>query len=61
MSDNKPTVFQIMEDCAGLIDSLQPEEQAQAITALATRYKMRVMPVTTGGSGPRPTYRKRFK
>ena len=53
------TEFEILNDVAGLLDSLKPEEQRQVMAALAERYGLRVSEKNTGSrSNYRPAPRR---
>lgn len=58
----KYDLFEVMRDMAAMMDGLEPNEQRQAVAALAERYKMKLAPQTTSnGSGYRPNPRRKTK
>lgn len=58
----KYDLFEVMRDMAAMMDGLEPNEQRQAVAALAERYKMNLGPQTTSGGGSyRPGPRRKTK
>lgn len=57
------TEFEVLQDVAGLLDQLLPEQQKQVMAMLATRYKLKLIDATpSGGSASyRPNYRRKTK
>lgn len=59
---DKATEFEILQDVAGLLDTLRPEQQKQVMALLAERYGLKVTEKTTGGrSTYRPAPRRKVK
>lgn len=57
------TEFEVLQDVAGLLDQLTPEQQKQVMAMLATRYKLKLIDATPSGGGGsyRPNYRRKTK
>ena len=55
--------FEVVQDCAGLLDQLDAAQQQQVMTMLATRYGLKlVTPTTTGGGrNYKPSARRKAK
>jgi len=56
------TEFEVLEDCAGLLDQLEAEKQKQVMAMLATRYGLKITTLSTGsGSGFKPYPKRKAK
>jgi hypothetical protein len=52
------TEFEVLQDCAGMLDQLEAEKQKQVMAMLATRYGLKLTTPTTGGSSSFKPYPK---